>query len=517
MLTTVPAPPSPGTEDDRLAIVGCFGRAAFAEGAVCARLGIEDFDALEGPGRTAALAALASHDDLQALLVRLFVLGGPADRNAVGAACTPDELAAFELLGLIGALVSDSPSAPVVYSPVRLVPLADGSARPRTLFVASDRSDTPDGSPLIPFSDIVFSGHNPLTRQFLRLIPDTPAGSILELCAGTAIGALVAASTAERVTAVDITPRCTEFARFNCWINGASGVDVRQGDLYEPVRGERFNRILAHPPYVPALADSLIYRDGGESGDRLLRLIVEGLPEHLDVGGTAHLLSIGMDTGAGSFERRVREWLGQAQGEFDVVFAFGSSMAPDEFARSLVTRAAGSRAGDYDRWLDVFARREVREVVYGALAIRRFDPLAGEPQTRRVVAGPRTGPAGFEWLFRWFDWLRLPGRVERVLAARPALAAGCRLDVTHGVRDGSFEPQAFRLSNDDAAFRVHLDTQAWVVAALAAFDGRLTAAEVYDRAASAGSLPRELSREQFADLVCVLVERGFLSSEPGGG
>ena len=36
------------------------------------------------------------------------------------------------------------------------------------------------------------------------------------------------------------------------------------------------------------------------------------------------------------------------------VFAFGSSMAPDEFARSLVTRAANTSPEDYGRWLAVF-------------------------------------------------------------------------------------------------------------------------------------------------------------------
>jgi methylase of polypeptide subunit release factors len=84
-------------------------------------------------------------------------------------------------------------------------------------------------------------------------LPTTETGSVLDLCSGTGVGALVAEATAERVTAVDITERCRP-ARFNCWLNGGRRVDIRQGDLFDPVKGERFDRILAHPPCVPALS-----------------------------------------------------------------------------------------------------------------------------------------------------------------------------------------------------------------------------------------------------------------------
>jgi SAM-dependent methyltransferase len=490
-------------------VVDCLGRAPFSEAAVCACLGISDFDALEGNGRTKLVADFDGRDP-QGLLIRLFVLGSPIDADDFYRALTSQEAAAFLAVGLVAPLCQPGAPSTRVYSPVRLVPLSDGSARGRTLLIASDRSDTPDGSAFEPFADIVFSGDNPLTRQFLRLLPTTVTGSVLDLCSGTGIGALVAEATAQRVTAVDITERCTEFARFNSWLNSSERVDVRQGDLYDPVRGERFERILAHPPYVPSLSDRLIYRDGGETGDKLLRRIVEQLPEHLNSGGTFHALSIGMDTTEAPFETRVREWLGPAGSEFDIVFAFGSSMVPEEFARSLVTRASGSQPGDYDRWVELFTRRHVRDVVYGALVVKRVDPGAGEPQTRRVVAGPGTGPDSFAWLLRWFDWLRRPGLHERVLTSRQILAKGSQVDVHHVVENGQFVPQSFRLRNDEAPFKVQLNTDGWVVRVLSAFDGRQTAAEVYEAANRSGSIPNGFTQTDFADLACLLVERGFL-------
>jgi hypothetical protein len=202
----------------------------------------------------------------------------------------------------------------------------------------------------------------------------------------------------------------------------------------------------------PGAVGSLIYRDGGETGDKLLRRIIVELPGYLKSGGTFHVLSIGMNTVDAPFEARVREWRCVELG-FDIVFAFGScAMAPDEFARSLVARVAGARPADYDRWMQLFERMRVRDVVYGALVGKRFDAEAGDPQTRRVVAGQGTGPDGFEWLLRWFEWLRRPHRRERVLASRPVAATSSRVDVHHRVENSRFT-QSFRLLNDETSFK----------------------------------------------------------------
>jgi SAM-dependent methyltransferase len=511
MTTTRPDPPRAGSSTDRLALLDLFRRAAFSEAAVCARLGIPDFDALEGEGR-ARLAARFDGKDLLSVFARLLILGAAVDSAELSSVVDVSGGRAMRAMGLLSPASSPGGRDDRLYSPIRLVPLSDGSARGRTLFIASDRGDTHDGSKFEPFPDIVFSGHNPLTRQFLRLSPTAPAGAVLDLCSGTGVGALVAEATAESVTAIDITERCTEFARFNCWLNGSERVEVLQGDLFDPVRGRRFDRILVHPPYVPTLSDTLVYRDGGEAGDRLLRRIVAELPDYLNPGGTFHVLSIGMDTVDAPFEGRVREWLGAAGREFDIVFAFGNSMAPDEFARSLVTRVSGSRPDDYDRWVAVFDRLRVREVVYGALVARRLASGAGEPQTRRVVAGPRNGPAGFEGLLRWFDWLRRPARRDRVLASRPNMAASSEVEVRHAVEGGHFVPRTFRLLNDDAPFKVQLNTDGWVVSVLSAFDGSRTVEQLFEEAARAGSIPAEFGQTDFVDLVCFLFERGFLEN-----
>lgn len=86
------------------------------------------------------------------------------------------------------------------------------------------------------------------------MIPASPCERFLELCCGTGIAALLAARNgAKHAYAFDIAARSVPFAEFNRRLNGLESVTIREGDLYSPSAGERFDRIVAHPPYVPVL------------------------------------------------------------------------------------------------------------------------------------------------------------------------------------------------------------------------------------------------------------------------
>ncbi|CAL9343701.1 Release factor glutamine methyltransferase [Streptomyces sp. enrichment culture] len=79
-----------------------------------------------------------------------------------------------------------------------------------------------------------------------------PAGAdVLDVGTGSGALALRAARRGGRVTAVDVSRRAVCVARLNAALAGLP-VRVRRGNLFEPVRGESFDLILANPPYVPA-------------------------------------------------------------------------------------------------------------------------------------------------------------------------------------------------------------------------------------------------------------------------
>lgn len=113
---------------------------------------------------------------------------------------------------------------------------------------------------------------------------------VLEIGAGLGLAAVLAAKAGARVVATDVVPEAVEAIHTNARVNGVE-IDVRRGDCYAPVRGERFDLICTNPPQMPtppgrergdatALADN-----GGVDGWSILDRIITGAPEHLRPGG----------------------------------------------------------------------------------------------------------------------------------------------------------------------------------------------------------------------------------------
>jgi methylase of polypeptide subunit release factors len=106
------------------------------------------------------------------------------------------------------------------------------------------------------------------------------AGRVLDMGTGSGVGALFAARHATHVTAVDISVAAVRCARINAALNGLEDrIDVRHGDLFAALAGERFDVVLFNPPFVRGAPRS--------EADRAWRSL--DVPERFAAGLRAHL------------------------------------------------------------------------------------------------------------------------------------------------------------------------------------------------------------------------------------
>ena len=129
----------------------------------------------------------------------------------------------------------------------------------------------------------------------------------LDLCAGS--GCVAISLARERPTgfvfATDLSSEAVDVARENAQRLGAYNINIRTGDLFEPVPGMKFDVITANPPYirsdeVPSLQPDIrdhepkLALDGGPTGMAVTERIVQGAKEFLVPGGV-----LAIEVGAG--------------------------------------------------------------------------------------------------------------------------------------------------------------------------------------------------------------------------
>ena len=107
----------------------------------------------------------------------------------------------------------------------------------------------------------------------------------LDLCCGSGVQGLLASRWSGQVVGVDLNPRAIRFSVFNALLNGIENIRFLCSDLYTQVDGERFDVILANPPFVPSPVAGCHFRDGGRDGESVLRPIVERSTEFLTPDG----------------------------------------------------------------------------------------------------------------------------------------------------------------------------------------------------------------------------------------
>jgi SAM-dependent methyltransferase len=489
-----------GTPEQFAALRRTLSSAGYTTAGVCRRTNIDSIYAF----RTIQehRPAPESIDDALGLLIHVFMDGRPVSRALMEALLPAPGLAAMESLGLLHAMPGH---ADQVVATVLLYPTG-------SLYIVSDREDDPTdpGAKGALLKDSVYPAISTNTGRFLALLPQSPCDALLDLCAGTGIAALVAADHTRRAWAVDITERSTAFARFNADLNGIDNVTALQGDLYEPLDGLTFDRIVAHPPYMPAVQLEFIYRDGGTDGEQVTARILGGLRTYLRPGGRLQCGCLITERRSAAAEERVRGMLGEHQNEFDLLVVTAASSTPAEFYRNMAShgKMPEAKAVQYQHMLEAL---DVERMVLCTLVVQRHD--AERPAfTVRRPEGQEMGPDDIDWLLRWEAAVLDRNFIETLVGARPRLSPRARLHMVSRAKNGSWVPESWAVKTE-TPFPYGVEAPLDVVGFLASCDGRTTIRQHLDRVRAAGSVPAGTTPRQFVDLLLPLFAAGLLEIE----
>ena len=357
---------------DVSALRSSLSAARFTVDAVLDRIGEEGQAGLSRNCTVPADVALGDSTDPLATLIRLFILQQVLPEPQVRAAL--DVTALLEA----GHVVREADGIRAVVD-IRPYGSPDDGA---TGWIVADPTPGMDGRTEPTQPDYVL-GVSPASTTLAQLTMRRTVGSALDLGTGCAVQSLHLARHASRVVATDVNARALELARLTAALNEVA-VNVREGSLYEPVAGDRFDLIVSNPPFVMSPpseeASTLAYRETNFEGDSLVEQLVRGAAAHLNPGGSLQLLT-NWAILEGSWEERLTGWVPEGcdawvieRERLDIYSYIEMWLTDAGLSGSPRWRAA------YDEWLDYFERLGITAVGMGWILVTRAE--RAEPHVR---------------------------------------------------------------------------------------------------------------------------------------
>ncbi|MFV2143634.1 MULTISPECIES: DUF7059 domain-containing protein [Isoptericola] len=478
-----------------------------------------------------ARRVVAGLHDARATLTSLFLLGDDVSRAALDGALPGVGADGAARLGLVRA--AGQGSADPVRAVVDLRPYAATDASgPVAWWLASDLGEAVTGRRLAG-DHVLGAGGAALTLA--QVTVREQVGRVLDLGTGCGIQALHAARHADSVVGTDISHRALAFARFNAALN-VPGADLtlRRGSMLEPVADDRFDLVVSNPPFVitprtgapgATVAEALgdfEYRDGGRSGDDLVRDLVTGVGSVLAPGGVAQMLVNWEHRRGEPWTERVGAWLDDSGLDGWVIER--EVLDPAEYAETWIrdggttaAREPGAWTAAYGAWLDDFASRDVEAVGFGIVTLRR--PVAA------ADGGTDAGRVTLRRLEEHHGSLRQPlgGHLAASLAAHDWLErhddqalAGQRLVVAGDVTEerylspGATDPNVIVVRQGDGLGR-GVQASTGLAAFVGVCDGELTVGQTVGALAALLDVPPSDLAADLLPAVRGMVRDGFLA------
>ncbi|REF36868.1 methyltransferase family protein [Thermasporomyces composti] len=469
-----------------------------------------------------------------ATLVRLWLLQASVPRSRVADAL-PELLEPLVAAGILYGRGDE------VCALVDLRPYGQTDARSeQDWWVAADLTPGLDGVRPTVEPDHVL-GVNSAATTLAQLTVRNRVDRALDLGTGCGIQALHLSRHARQVVATDVNPRALALARLTARLNGlevrgpgeSSGpsrpsdggvrspgpgapptLHLREGSLFEPVQGERFDLVVSNPPFVVSPRGDLAYRDSGLAGDEFCRRLVVEAPRHLTEGGVCQILANWLHIRGEDWRDRLNTWLVRAGCDAWVIQREVADPAQyiEVWLKDAGLHGTPGYRERYDEWLGWFEAQNAEAIGMGWIILRRPDRSV-RPERRHVrleewtttVAQP-LGPEVSRWLAAVDQLRALDDRA--LLALRPRVAE--HVDFEQIGRPGAADPEHLVLRQRAGLCRAErVDTaEAGFVGAC---DGTLTTGQIIDALATLLGEDEVTLRTRLLPRVRQFVEEGYLS------
>ncbi len=363
----------------------------------------------------AALRTLRSDGSARSTVVRLLLLADVVARSDLGVALG-DTLDVIEPY-LVG--------GDEVRCRLEIAPYAVDD---HDWYVAADWSPLRSGQPMA--SDHVL-GVGGASTMLAQCTVRRDVATALDLGTGCGVQAMHLAQHSAQVVATDISGRCLELASLTFAMNDLS-VELRQGNLFDPVIGRRFDSIVSNPPFVIAAppAERHDYRDSGLPGDDVCARLVRQMGQHLADGGFGQLLANWGIRSGEEWHDVPRKWL--ADSALDAWVVQREVQDPAAYVALWLRDSGADRAPDhaqrYDAWLSALEGRGVVGIGFGLVNLHaggRDEPVRRLQHVDQALAQP-VGPDVRAWFDRQDALMAHPG--AEVLTLMLSVADDVRID-----------------------------------------------------------------------------------------
>lgn len=441
------------------------------------------------PGLAESLARQAT---ALTLLARLFFLGQPVDSESVQEALPGGFVQACLRCGL---LVEDQ----TTIRPAALVVPVDGH-----LF-ASDlqRIEFQEDEEFVPTLCDAALHLNAITLR-------NRVGRTLDLCSGFAMHGILASAYSESVIASDLNPRAEGFARFNAALNGHDNLRAVTGDLFAALAGQRFDLILANPPFIISPDAVTTFRYSPFELDGFVQKMLAQACEYLEEGGTLQTICEWVEIEGLDWQSRLQAWF--VGNGCDVWVMPANRQLPGSYARSVLRQTIDDESelsSLQSQWERYFRNQKVAAIQGGFVMMRRrsgnnwidFTQLT-KPIREPIGTAIEQGFAARNLAFR-------PDSDDAMLDCRPVVANGLRQVETSKWKDFRWQCDSIVLHLDHG-LPVTIGIDEYVRLLIEKFDGDRTVRTVLEMFAKEVGLPIEAGRTQGIKILRSMIKSGVL-------